>query len=244
MFSEWGKKCRRHEIECFATDGKAIHFADAGDDGVYRFELALGRRYNLKSYFHFLDHFAPALLGVKVWRMKRTKGNFDSLLTIGDEAFLLTVLDGNWKRWEYRAVHIGNANAMKETPVSTTCCSIFGVGKIQTNVRIYKLPKYTYAKTISNQQGQTSATDLSNSATGNEVEPKIVARRGGSGWKEGGKAMLNVVYDAVKAERESLGAKFDAVVSTLLKEEAASNADQLESRKRKRDARIVVQNDL
>ena len=65
--------------------------------------------------------------------MKRTKGKFDSLLTIGDEAFLLTVLDGNWKRWEYHAVHNGNANAMKETPVSTRCRCIVGVVDMCTN---------------------------------------------------------------------------------------------------------------
>ena len=97
---------------------------------------------------------------------------------------------------------------------------------------------------VSNQQGQTSGTNSNDSATSNEAPTRMVARRGGSGWKEGGKAMLNVVYDAVKAERESHGAEFDTVVSTLLQEEAAGKVDQLESRKRKRDARIIVRNDL
>ena len=107
------------KITCYIKNEQAVHYIENAIDGTLGYRLHLGRRYDTKVYCKFLDHFGPSLLGVRRWRMKRESGNWDSLLTIGDEAFLLAVLDGNWNRWNHMLVHKGDDEQMKKIPVST-----------------------------------------------------------------------------------------------------------------------------
>ena len=60
---------------------------------------------NMADYCVFLDHFGSALIGVKAWQNNRMQKAISDILTIGDEAFLLTVVDGNYDKWMYDAIH-------------------------------------------------------------------------------------------------------------------------------------------
>ena len=93
-----------------------------------------------------------------------------------------------------------------------------------------KLPKYTYVKQV-----------VSNAST--DSAP-VTIRRGGSGWKEGGKEMLNKVYAAVATERLEHGCNFNLAVDQMLQEEQEANLEATNSKKRQRRAKVVIMNDL
>ena len=103
-------KCDERSLRCFEDADRTILFEEApeeGPDSIYRYNLNVGRNSDAKTFYYFLDHFAPALVGVKAWKSKQGKERFDKLLTRSDEAFLLTVIDGNFRRWDYENSHPG-----------------------------------------------------------------------------------------------------------------------------------------
>ena len=59
----------------------------------------------------------------------------------------------------------------------------------------------------------------------------VTFRRGGSGWKEGGKEMLNKVYAAVATERVEHGCNFNLAVDQMLQEEHEADVEATHSKK-------------
>ena len=84
---------------------------------LFRFEILINREHPA-SYVTFLDHFGPALLGVKAWRLNRGFQPIDSLLTYSDETFLLMVIDGNYRRWDFEMEHPDDHSENLNKPVS------------------------------------------------------------------------------------------------------------------------------
>ena len=85
---------------------------DSNDSKVYKhngdyieYMLTLSRSHNMFDYCVFLDHFGSALIGVKAWQNNHMQKAISDILTIGDEAFLLTVVDGNYGKWMHDAIH-------------------------------------------------------------------------------------------------------------------------------------------
>ena len=121
----WRTYCNNQNANCFNDDSTPILYTEIAGD-LFRFELKLGRRFDMETYYHFLDHFGPALIGVKAWKNQRGAGSIDSILTASDESFLLAVIDGNYKRWDYEldtANDPGDENDNDENkPVSINQC--------------------------------------------------------------------------------------------------------------------------
>ena len=69
------------------------------DNERFRYKLGLSRKTSLPDYCIFIDHFASALIGVQAWTTRRKVESPHKILTVSDEAFLLTVIDGNYERW-------------------------------------------------------------------------------------------------------------------------------------------------
>ena len=79
----------------------------------------------MPCYVTFLDHFGPALLGVKEWQLKRGFHRLDSLLTNSDETFLLMVIDSNYGRWDFELEHPDDHLTNPNKPVRTMSCCGF-----------------------------------------------------------------------------------------------------------------------
>ena len=86
----------------------SIIMFDKGNE-TFRYKFPMSRSKSLIDYCIFLDHFAYGLLGVHTWQGKPGIEKIHDAITVGDEAFLLAVVDGNYKRWIYE-VHNPDGN--------------------------------------------------------------------------------------------------------------------------------------
>ena len=63
------------------------------------------------QYAIFINHFASALVSVQQWHARRQLESFENIVTTNDEAFLLTVVDGNYERWSHGYYDDNNSEA-------------------------------------------------------------------------------------------------------------------------------------
>ena len=101
--SAWIDIKERYNIDDGDPDSEqSIIMFDKGGE-TFRYKFAMSRSKSLIDYCIFLDHFAYGLLGVHTWQSKRGVEKIHDAITVGDEAFLLAVVDGNYSRWMYEA---------------------------------------------------------------------------------------------------------------------------------------------
>ena len=95
------------------------------DDETLTYKLTLSRQTDLVGYALFINHFAPALVGVQTWQSKRGRDDFGKIMTPSDEALLLVVLDGNYDRWLHGLDGDGNVRSLHARKIRKTLLTVF-----------------------------------------------------------------------------------------------------------------------
>ena len=84
LYASWAAKRKLLQIVDSSAIGESVHVLQS-DGEMFQYELTLSRRAGVIPYGHFLEHFAKALVGVKVWKGVGVGTKLSNVLTGRDE---------------------------------------------------------------------------------------------------------------------------------------------------------------